>query len=408
MNVEVIPIRDIPEVEGGDDIAALITGALRPAGVRLLDGDVVVVTQKVVSKAEGRVVPELPDGKAAWVRRETRRVVARRGDLIIAETRHGFVCANAGVDASNVAEGFLTLLPLDPDGSAERIRSSLRRVTGVDVGVLISDTFGRPWRGGVVNVAIGCAGLPSFVDLRGTKDATGRVLEATIVALADEVAAAGGLVMGKAEGVPVAIVRGLRPEGTRAPASALIREPRADLFRESPLQAIHSRRSVRRFGPGSVPREALVEAVGAACTAPAPRDTAPWLFIALESGPARKRLLASIAEAPLGDAPVLVVPCVRMKGSRSYPDEERASAERETFLLSAGAAIQNLMLALHAQGLASFWDATTLFGKEETREALGLEDEWIPLGSVAVGPAPEEGPPPGPAIDPSDFLREME
>jgi coenzyme F420-0:L-glutamate ligase / coenzyme F420-1:gamma-L-glutamate ligase len=406
--VEVIPVPGIPEVSGGNDLAALIGRALRSAGIELLDGDVVVVTQKVVSKAEGRVVPAGPEGKTPWVERETRRVVARRGDLIIAETRHGFVCANAGVDASNVADGFLTLLPLDPDASAERIRSSLRAAAGAEVAVVISDTFGRPWRMGVVNVAIGCAGLPSLVDLRGTKDATGRVLEATVVALADEVAAAGGLVMGKAEGVPAAIVRGLRLEGAHAPASALVREPFADLFRESPLQAIHARRSIGRFGSGPVPRESLLEAVAAACTAPAPDLTRPWLFVALESAPARNRLLASVAEAPLEDAPIIIVPCVRMTSGRSYPGEQRGSAESEMLLLSGGGAIQNLMLALHAGGLASCWTASTLFCKEETREALGLGDEWMPLGSVAVGPFPEGEPPPRPAIDPRDFLRVVE
>ncbi|MGH2573322.1 MAG: coenzyme F420-0:L-glutamate ligase [Actinomycetota bacterium] len=407
MAVEVIPVPGIPEVSGGDDLAALIGRALRSAGIELLDGDVVVVTQKVVSKAEGRVVPEGPEGKTPWVERETRRVVARRGDLIIAETRHGFVCANAGVDASNVADGFLTLLPLDPDASAERIRSSLRAATGAEVAVVISDTFGRPWRMGVVNVAIGCSGLPSLVDLRGTKDAIGRVLETTVVAVADEVAAAGGLVMGKAEGVPVAIVRGLRPKGTPSPARALVRGPGDDLFRESPLQAIHARRPTRSFGPGSVPRQALLDAIGPACAAPT-HDARPWLFVALRSGAARNRLLASMADSLMADAPVIIVPCMRATGPDCSPDEERAAAEREGSLLLAGAAIQTLMLALHAAGLASCWGASTLFCKDETREALGLGDEWIPLGSVAVGPFPEGEPPPRPAIDPREFLRVVE
>jgi coenzyme F420-0:L-glutamate ligase/coenzyme F420-1:gamma-L-glutamate ligase len=234
MSLEILPILGIPEVAEGDDLAALILAAMGPAGLELERGDIVVVTQKVVSKAEGRVVPELPVGKAGWVRRETRRVVARRGDLVIAETRHGFVCANAGVDASNVAEGFLTLLPVDPDTSARGIRSKLQAATGTPVGVVVTDTFGRPWRSGLVNVAIGCAGLPALVDLRGTRDAAGRELEVTVVALADEVAAAGGLVMGKAAGIPAAIVRGLHPEGSHTPASALVRSPEEDLFRESP------------------------------------------------------------------------------------------------------------------------------------------------------------------------------
>jgi coenzyme F420-0:L-glutamate ligase len=231
VNVELIPVPGLPEIEAGDDLGRVLAEGLDRAGIALRDGDVVVVTQKIVSKAEGRVVPEEPVGKAAWVARETTRVVARRGDLVIAETRHGFVCANAGVDSSNVAEGLLTLLPEDPDRSAERIRAQLMRLTGAETAVVITDTFGRAWRRGLVNVAIGAAGIPSLVDLRGTKDATGRMLEVTVVALADEVAAAGGLVMGKADGIPAAVIRGVRADGEAMPAGAIVRPPEEDLFR---------------------------------------------------------------------------------------------------------------------------------------------------------------------------------
>jgi coenzyme F420-0:L-glutamate ligase/coenzyme F420-1:gamma-L-glutamate ligase len=432
MTVEILPIEGIPEVEPGSDLADMIAVASAGCGLSFREGDVVAVTQKVVSKAEGRVVAEGPGGKGAWVDRETRRVVARRGDLVIAETRHGFVCANAGVDASNVAEGFLTLLPEDADLSAERIRKDLTRITGVDVAVIITDTFGRPWREGLVNVAIGCSGLPAVVDLRGTKDTSGRVLESTVVALADEAAAASGLVMGKAEGVPAAIVRGLAMNAPALPASALVRVPAEDLFRESPLQALHARRSIRQFGPGEVDPSAVREAIAAACTAPAPHHTRPWLFVALHASPLRTRLLDAMAaawradleadgtsdevidrrlqrsDALLREAPMLVIPFVRLAGAHSYPDAERTEAEREMFLLSGGAAIQNLMLALHAQGLASCWVSSTLFCKEETREALQLEKEWIPLGSVAVGPPPAEGPSPRPPLDPEMFLRGLD
>ncbi len=425
--MEILPVEGLPELGAGDDLAAILA---RELSGRLRPGDVVAVTQKAVSKAEGRVVPEAERGHGGWVAAETRRVVARRDDLVIAETRHGFVCANAGVDASNVAEGFLTLLPLDSDASAERIREALEPVAGGPVGVVVTDTFGRTWRRGLVNVALGCAGLPALLDLRGTPDHAGRILEATVVALADEVAAASGLVMGKAARIPAAVVRGVRTEGApAAPARELVRPPEEDLFRESPLESLHARRSIRAFGDGIVPRAALEEAVRAACTAPAPHHTRPWLFVVLESEPAKRRLLAAMAQAwrrdlegdgtpehviarrqaksdaLLGEAPVLVIPCVRLRGSHSYPDDERAAAEREMFLLSGGAAIQNLLLALHAQNVASCWVSSTLFCKEEAREALALDDEWIPLGSVAAGPMPDGTPPPRSPLPVDEHLR---
>jgi len=236
MRVQILPILGVPEIRAGDDLAELLVASIRSTGIVLEDGDVVAVTQKVVSKAEGRVVPVGEGGKAAWVAREARRIVARRGELVIAETRHGFVCANAGVDASNVEEGYVSLLPEDPDGTAERIRAFVGQVSRAEVAVVITDTFGRPWRQGLVNVAIGCAGIPSLVDLRGTKDGIGRILDVTIVALADEIAAATGLVMGKADGVPAAVVRGVRAEGPHLPASAMVRIGEEDLFPYSPVQ----------------------------------------------------------------------------------------------------------------------------------------------------------------------------
>ena len=233
--IQIWPIEGLPEVRAGDDLAELLAEPVRSFGP--LDGDIVVVTQKIVSKAEGRVVPHGGEGRSAWVERETRRVVARRGDLVIAETRHGFVCANAGVDASNVEAGYVSLLPLDPDASAATLRDGLVRRLGLTaLGVVVTDTFGRAWRNGLVNVAIGCAGLPAIVDLRGGFDHHGRELEVTVVALADEVAAASGPVMGKASRIPVALVRGIDIE--QAPhgrARDLVRPEAEDLFREGTI-----------------------------------------------------------------------------------------------------------------------------------------------------------------------------
>jgi coenzyme F420-0:L-glutamate ligase/coenzyme F420-1:gamma-L-glutamate ligase len=427
VSVEILPVIGVPEILPGDDLAGILADRLSAIGLR--DGDVVAVTQKVVSKAEGRVVPEDGEGRSAWIERETSRVLARRGDLVIAETRHGFVCANAGVDASNVAAGFLTLLPEDPDASAAALREVLAERLAADVGVIVTDTFGRPWREGVVNVAIGCAGLAPLVDLRGTADHHGRVLEATVVALADEVAAASGLVMGKAARVPAAVVRGVRAEAPHGRASELVRAPEDDLFRSSPLESISARRTIRSFGPGEVPREVVEEAVRAACTAPAPHHTRPWSFTVVRSAAARRRLIAAMAEAwredlrrdgieaeaiegrlvrsraLLGAAPVLIVPWVRFDDADAYPDAERSHAEQEMFLLSAGAAIENLLLALHAQGYASCWTASALFCQQETREALDVPDGWFALGTVAAGPMPAGVAPPRPPLDVSEFLR---
>ena len=227
--IEVLAVAGLPEVRPGDDLAALIAGA-----VDLVDGDVVVVTQKVVSKAEDRLVDIDPEvGHRPLVERESVRILRRRGDLVIAETEHGFVCANAGVDLSNVEAGQAALLPVDSDRSARRIRDALRHRFSVDVAVVVSDTFGRPWRRGVTDVAIGCAGLRPVVDLRGTTDALGRELQVTEVAVVDEIAAAAELVMGKAAGVPVAVVRGIDPSwfGDGSVVDDVVRSPDEDLFR---------------------------------------------------------------------------------------------------------------------------------------------------------------------------------
>lgn len=414
--MEVLPVEGIPEVDAGDDLAGLIRAALPP----LRDGDVLVVTQKVVSKAEGRVVA---GDRREQVDSQTRRVVARRGDLVIAETHHGFVCANAGVDASNVADGMVALLPVDPDASAAALSEQL------GTPVVVSDTFGRAWRMGLVDVAIGCAGLPALIDLRGDSDHTGRVLEATVMAFADQIAAAAGLVMGKDAMVPVAVVRGLNWSQEPSAASELVRPPQEDMFRESPLQAISSRRTIRAFGDGTVPREVVAAAVEAACTAPAPHHTRPWSFVVLDSSSARRKLLDAMAdawrrdleadgidpdvitqriersEALLGAAPTLIVPLFSQEGGHDYPDDARRGSEREMFTLSAGAAVQNLLVALHAQGFASAWVSSGIFCRERVLEVLGLDAAWSPAGTIAVGPLPADPPAPRPPLQVGDHLR---
>lgn len=229
-------VEGIGEVEPGQQVGDLIVDACatEPNGP-LMDHDVLVVTQKIVSKAEGRLVAIEPDDPLSHkhlVEEEAVRVVRRRGDLIITETAHGFICANSGIDLSNVERGWAALLPIDSDRSARRIRDIIRTKLGVTVGVIVSDTFGRPWRKGLTDVAIGVAGVAAVLDLRGTEDALGRIMQVTEVCIADEVASAAELVMGKSMGIPVAVVRGLDPGWFRdASMEEIVRPPSEDLFR---------------------------------------------------------------------------------------------------------------------------------------------------------------------------------
>ena len=382
MTVELIPVEGLPEVGPGDDLAAVLEPPLRAAAAR--DGDVIAVTQKVVSKAEGRLARAAD--RIAVVAAETVRVVARRGELLIAETRHGLVCANAGVDASNVEEGVLSLLPEDPDASAEDLRLSLTTALGADLAVVITDTFGRTWREGVVNVAIGCAGLPALLDLRGLPDHHGRPMDTTVVALADEVAAASGLVMTKSARVPAAIVRGV--DRTGAPdgvAHDLVRAPADDLFRESPLQSLHAREDTLAFGPDPVPRIVVEEGVRAALASLGD----PILFVAIDSPAGHRRLSTVPGVRP--DAPTTILPCVTEGSSRT---------------LDVGRAIQTLLAALHAQGVGSVWTPLPPESGELARDALDLAGAWTPVGMTSVGWPSEGGAPqPRPPIELDRILR---
>lgn len=235
-DLTVFALTGIGEIRPRDDLASIIADAATKNHGGLLDGDVLVVTQKIVSKAEGQLVAidaDAPAGHRHLVEQESVRVVRRRGDLVISETRHGFICANAGIDLSNVERGQAALLPEDSDRSARRIRDGLRARVGVDVAVIVSDTFGRPWRRGLTDVAIGCAGIGAVIDLRGTTDAQGRELNVTEVAVVDELAGAADLVLGKATGNPVAVIRGVEPGWFRRGnvAEEIVRPPSEDLFR---------------------------------------------------------------------------------------------------------------------------------------------------------------------------------
>jgi coenzyme F420-0:L-glutamate ligase/coenzyme F420-1:gamma-L-glutamate ligase len=232
MTLQILPLTGIGAVVPGDDVTDVLASALERLAPE--QGDILVVTHKIVSKAEGRVVTVVGDEegfKQALIESEAVSIVRRRGDLVIAETKHGFICANAGIDRSNAEPGTMILLPEDPDRSAHRIRARLERRLGLDLAVIISDTFGRPWRRGLTDVAIGLSGLDAVVDLKGTRDWAGRELEVTEIAVADELAAAADLVMGKASGVPAALIKGYQGPRGEGRGKDLVRKPEEDLFR---------------------------------------------------------------------------------------------------------------------------------------------------------------------------------
>ncbi len=417
----VIGVPGLPEIAAGADLAALISDAADD----LRDGDIVVVTSKIVSKAEGRVVRA--DRERA-IDSEAVRVVARRGPTRIVETRHGLVLAAAGVDASNTAPGTVVLLPEDPDGSARRLRKALADRRGVRVGVVVTDTMGRPWRTGQTDAAIGAAGLAPLRDHRGEPDTFGNQLEVTVAAVGDEIAAAADLVKGKTTQVPVAIVRGLAELVTDADgpgAAALIRPAADDMFRLGTADVLYARRTVREFTAQPVDPAAVRRAIAAAVTAPAPHHSEPWRFAVVASQRARTALLDDMLAAwvtdlrgdgftpeqiarrvrrgePLRRAPLIIVPCLLAEAAHAYPDQRRSAAERAMFTVAVGAAVQNLLVALAVEGLGSCWVSSALFCQPVAAAALGLPPGWEPMGAVGVG-HPAADPPPRPPRDPDDY-----
>ncbi|WP_028936649.1 coenzyme F420-0:L-glutamate ligase [Pseudonocardia spinosispora] len=413
------PILGLPEFRPGDDLA----GAIAAAAPDLADGEVLVVTSKVVSKVEGRLVTAPTDPEERDTRRrelvaeETERILARKGRTLIVANKIGLVQAAAGVDASNVATDELALLPVDPDGSAARLRAGLRALLGVDVAVVITDTMGRSWRVGQTDVAIGSAGLPVLHRYAGAHDSVGNELMVTEVALADEVSGAADLVKGKLGGVPVAVVSGmgaLADDGSTA--ADLVRPLDEDLFwlgTEEALargrrEAVPARRSVREFSDEPVDPDAVRRAVAAALTAPAPHHTTPFRFGWLRDPARRARLLDAMAARWRADltadgrptdeverrlargdilrrAPELLVPMLVPDGEQPYPDERRTSAERTMFTAAGGGAVQALLVALAAEGLGSCWVGSTIFAAEQLHEVLDVPAHWLPLGAVAVG-----------------------
>ncbi|MFE9580837.1 coenzyme F420-0:L-glutamate ligase [Nocardia sp. NPDC006044] len=429
--LRILPITGLPEFRPGDDLAQHIA-AQAPW---LADGDVLVVTSKIVAKVEGRIVeapldPEERDTmRRALVEQEAVRVLARKGRTLITENKLGIVQAASGIDGSNVEQGELVLLPADPDASAKALRSALAERLGVRVAVVVTDTMGRAWRNGQTDTAIGASGLRVLHDYAGAIDGQGNELHVTQVAIADELAAAADLVKGKLGGVPVAVVRGLPITDDGSSAVDLLRGGTDDLFWLGTAEAIEQgrreavllRRSIRQFADEPVDPERVRAAVAVALTAPAPHHTRPVRFVWLREPGLRARLLAAMTEKwradltadglpadrierriargrILFDAPEVIIPFCVPDGAHDYPDERRRANERTMFTVAVGAAVQGLLVALATEGLGSCWIGSTIFAPDVTRAVLGLDEDWNPLGAIAVGhPLEQLTPRPTPA-----------
>lgn len=432
--LEIIPVTGLGEFRPGDDVAAAVAGA----APWLRDDDVLVITSKVLSKAEGRIVaaPTDPEQRDALRRKliddEAVRVLARKGKTLITENAIGLIQAAAGVDGSNVDAAELALLPVDPDASAVALRDGLATHLGVRVGVVVTDTMGRAWRNGQTDVAIGAAGLTVLHGYAGAHDVHGNELVVTEIAVADELAAAADLVKGKLTGIPAAVVRGLTVHDDGSNGRTLVRSGQDDLFWLGTAEAIELgrhqaqllRRSVRTFDTAEVPPTLIEAAVAEALTAPAPHHTRPVRFVWVRDHPTRTRLLEAMrarweadliddGRSPedaarraergrlLYDAPELVIPFMVPDGAHSYPDTHRRAAEHTMFTVAAGAAVQALLVALAVREIGSCWVGSTIFAPDIARRELSTPQDWEPLGAIAIGypaepqparePAPTDG-----------------
>ena len=428
-------IGGIPLIKPGDDLADIIVTALVASGQNLQDGDILVLAQKIVSKAQGRFVQlasVVPSLRAQQLAREVNKdvrlvelilqksteVVRHRRDVLIVAHRLGFVMANAGIDFSNVdqssGEGVALLLPRDPDGTCAQLRAAIFKLTSADVSVIINDSHGRAFRTGTVGVAIGVSGLPALADLRGLPDLYGRSLQSTEVALADKIASAASLLMGQAdESRPVVLARGIPIRDGTGNAAGLVRARKMDLFRDTrsdvAKDVLLSRRSVRRYASEAISDEVVDGLLWAAICAPSAHNSQPWRFAVARNLAVKERLARGMGDrlrsdrmrdgdsfpviegdiarsfARITDAPLVVVVCLTMEDADVYHDERRRRAEHQMAIQGTAMAMQNMQLAAHSIGLGSSIMCAPLFCPDVVREVCDLPVHWEPQALITVG-----------------------
>lgn len=442
-SVQLTALAGVPMVKPGDDLAGIILASLATSNMTLRDGDILVLAQKIVSKAQDRFV-ELSDiipspravelarevGKSAplveLILRQSSEVVRYRRDVLIVAHKLGLVMANAGIDQSNVEQGGVDdtalLLPEDPDGTCAQLRDALFAATGASVGVIINDSHGRAFRNGTIGVAIGAAGVAALADLRGSPDLYLRRLHSTEVGLADEIASAASLLMGQAaEGRPIVIARGIANAPGSGCAADLVRRKEMDLFRSPAnadlLELIRGRRSIRRYTDAPVAEDVVERILDAAISAPSAHNRQPWRFAVLRTQSAKQRLAEAMAArlsadrshdgdaavdietdvarsiARITGAPVLILVAMAMEDMDSYPDQRRAEAEYLMAVQSTAMAMQNIQLTAHALGLGASIMCAPLFCQETVRAALDLPKSWEPQALITLGVPANAGKP---------------
>lgn len=430
----------VPLVKPGDDLSDIILGALKASNQTLRDGDILVIAQKIVSKAEGRLVrlsDVIPSARALdlanevnkdprlveLILRESDEVVRHRRDVLVVAQKLGLVIANAGIDQSNIEQGgndgVALLLPENPDRTCATIAAELSRKTGAKVGVIINDSHGRAFRNGTVGVAIGAHGVTALADLRGAPDLFRRKLKSTEVGIADEIASAASLLMGQSgEGRPIVLTRGLSCLTGDGQASDLVRPKSIDLFRSADFAGLfRNRRSIRRYKDTEVPLGVVENLLEAAVTAPSAHNRQPWRFAVLKDPVTKQRLANAMGErlrqdrmrdgdpadaveadvarsiVRISGAPVAIVVSLTMEDMDVYPDSRRAAAERHMAVQSTAMAIENMLLAAHAAGLGASIMCAPLFCPEVVRAALPLPAAWEPQALATLGYPASDGKP---------------